>query len=160
MQNVTNKKQGFTLIEVVLVLAIAGLIFLIVFLALPALQRSQRDTQRKQDLSRMMSQVTNYSSNNQGSLPADTTAWNSISFKGSYLTNNQTFKDPSTGADYTITQQTPSPPTSTPAPAAGNIWVYVNAKCGGTNGVDVGTGARSIAAVIHQELGGFYCQQN
>jgi prepilin-type N-terminal cleavage/methylation domain-containing protein len=38
------KAHGFTIIEVVLVLAIAGLIFLIVFLALPALQRSQRDT--------------------------------------------------------------------------------------------------------------------
>lgn len=39
--------KGFTIIEVVLVLAIAGLIFLAVFLALPALQRNQRDTQRK-----------------------------------------------------------------------------------------------------------------
>lgn len=37
-QNLT--KKGFTIIEVVLVLAIAGLIFLMVFLALPALQRS------------------------------------------------------------------------------------------------------------------------
>ncbi|MCL2869540.1 prepilin-type N-terminal cleavage/methylation domain-containing protein, partial [Candidatus Saccharibacteria bacterium] len=34
-------RQGFTIIEVVLVLAIAGLIFLMVFIALPALQRSQ-----------------------------------------------------------------------------------------------------------------------
>ena len=32
--------KGFTIIEVALVLAIAGLIFLVVFLALPALQRS------------------------------------------------------------------------------------------------------------------------
>ena len=44
--------EGFTIIEVVLVLAIAGLIFLMVFLALPALQRSQRDTQRKNDMAR------------------------------------------------------------------------------------------------------------
>ena len=40
-------KNGFTIIEVVLVLAIAGLIFLMVFVALPALQRTQRDAQRK-----------------------------------------------------------------------------------------------------------------
>jgi prepilin-type N-terminal cleavage/methylation domain len=45
-----KNKKGFTIIEVVLVLAVAGLIFLMVFLALPALQRSQRDMQRKQDL--------------------------------------------------------------------------------------------------------------
>ena len=41
-----NSKKGFTIIEVVLVLAIGGLIFLMVFIALPALQRSQRDAQR------------------------------------------------------------------------------------------------------------------
>ena len=48
----SNKEQqsGFTIIEVVLVLAIAGLIFLMVFIALPALQKGQRDTQRKRDL--------------------------------------------------------------------------------------------------------------
>jgi hypothetical protein cdiviTM7_02704 len=40
------QKNGFTIIEVVLVLAVAGLIFLMVFLALPALQRSQRDTRK------------------------------------------------------------------------------------------------------------------
>jgi len=41
--------KGFTIIEVVLVLAVAGLIFLMVFLAVPALGRSQRDTARKND---------------------------------------------------------------------------------------------------------------
>lgn len=46
IQNIKNTK-GFTIIEVVLVLAIAGLIFLMVFIALPALQRGQRDTQRR-----------------------------------------------------------------------------------------------------------------
>lgn len=43
-------KQGFTIIEVVLVLAIAGLIFLAIFIALPALQRAQRDQARKNDV--------------------------------------------------------------------------------------------------------------
>ena len=41
------KERGFTIIEVVLVLAIAALIFLMVFVALPALQASQRDSARK-----------------------------------------------------------------------------------------------------------------
>ena len=56
-QNLT--KKGFTIIEVVLVLAIAGLIFLMVFLALPALQRSQRDTQRKQDVAMVVTALHN-----------------------------------------------------------------------------------------------------
>ena len=59
-KNLTKSKKGFTIIEVVLVLAIAGLIFLMVFLALPALQRSQRDTQRRDDLARFQTSIANY----------------------------------------------------------------------------------------------------
>ena len=69
-QNIKNK-QGFTIIEVVLVLAIAGLIFLMVFIALPALQRSQRDTQRRDDLARVATALTQFQTNNGGNLPAD-----------------------------------------------------------------------------------------
>ncbi|MBR3176048.1 type II secretion system protein [Candidatus Saccharibacteria bacterium] len=66
-----KNKQGFTIIEVVLVLAIAGLIFLMVFIALPALQRSQRDTQRRDDISRLATALTQFQANN-GNLPLDT----------------------------------------------------------------------------------------
>ena len=62
-KNNTNTKQGFTIIEVVLVLAIAGLIFLMVFVALPALQRSQRDTQRRNDMSRVDTSLVQYQTN-------------------------------------------------------------------------------------------------
>lgn len=64
---------GFTIIEVVLVLAIAGLIFLMVFIALPARQRSQRDTQRRQDLGRMTDYIAQFQTNNNGRLPKDGT---------------------------------------------------------------------------------------
>ncbi len=64
-----SEKSGFTIIEVVLVLAIAGLIFLMVFIALPTLQRSQRDTQRRNDLGRVSSQITSFQTNNGGKLP-------------------------------------------------------------------------------------------
>ena len=70
MPNKLHKsKSGFTIIEVVLVLAIAGLIFLMVFLALPALQRSQKDTQRRNDMARFASQVVQYQTNNRGKVP-------------------------------------------------------------------------------------------
>ena len=65
----TKNKKGFTIIEVVLVLAIAGLIFLMVFIALPALQRSQRNTRRRQDMARILSAVNDYQTNNNGKLP-------------------------------------------------------------------------------------------
>ena len=64
-ENNINSKEGFTIIEVVLVLAIAGLIFLMVFVALPALQRSQRDTARRNDLARVDTSLTQYQTNNQ-----------------------------------------------------------------------------------------------
>lgn len=62
---------GFTIIEVVLVLAIAGLIFLMVFIALPALQRAQRDSQRRNDLGKVTEAITNFQTNNQGRLPSN-----------------------------------------------------------------------------------------
>ena len=64
------KFKGFTIIEVVLVLAIAGLIFLMVFVALPNLQRNQRDTARRQDYAAIVANVSNYISNNNGRLPS------------------------------------------------------------------------------------------
>jgi prepilin-type N-terminal cleavage/methylation domain-containing protein len=64
-----NLKDGFTIIEVVLVLAIAGLIFLMVFIALPALQRSQRDTQRRDDIARANTALTQYMANNRNRVP-------------------------------------------------------------------------------------------
>ena len=57
-----DNKKGFTIIEVVLVLAIAGLIFAMVFIALPALQRSQRDQSRKNDASTVAAAITNWNS--------------------------------------------------------------------------------------------------
>jgi len=67
-----SDNKGFTIIEVMIVLAIAGLILLIVFLAVPALQRSSRNTQRKNDAAAISGAVANYISNNGGSLPSVT----------------------------------------------------------------------------------------
>lgn len=158
--NRTTNTKGFTIIEVVLVLAIAGLIFLVVFLALPALQRSQRDTQRKSDLGKLMSQVTSYQSNNQGQLPASAN-WDTT-FKTGYLTvNNASFADPQTGNTYTISQQAGGSG-STANPPVGNIYLYINARCDPTqaNGLNGGAGNRNFAAKIYQEQGTYACQSN
>ena len=100
-KQLTNTKKGFTIIEVVLVLAIAGLIFLMVFTALPAMQRSQRDTARRDDLARFLTQITNYQTNNRGKLPgtgasdAQTMAKNYASFMVNYLwAGGDQFVDP------------------------------------------------------------------
>jgi prepilin-type N-terminal cleavage/methylation domain-containing protein len=75
-------QEGFTIIEVLIVLAIAGLILLIVFLAVPALQRSSRNTQRKNDAAAIGGAVANFISNNGGQLPnsVSDTATNTAQF--------------------------------------------------------------------------------
>ena len=100
--NSSSQKPAFTIIEVVLVLAIAGLIFLMVFIALPALQRNQRDTQRKNDMSRLKTTIDSYKSNNRGNLPWGTDrygVWSqSDNFGINYLKADQgEFGDPSSG---------------------------------------------------------------
>jgi prepilin-type N-terminal cleavage/methylation domain-containing protein len=157
MQKTNHKTQGFTLIEVVLVLAIAGLIFLIVFLALPALQRSQRDTARKNDTSRFISQLSNYQSNNQGAVPSGATAWGS--FVSSYMTSGgQQFGDPQTGS-YTL--QVHAAAATNPNTDEGNLNIYQGGVCDSdlTNGVASGN-ARQVAIVMPLEQGGLYCQNN
>src|SRR5216110_1960554 len=64
-----KQQKGFTIIEVMIVLAIAGLIMLIVFLAVPALQRNSRNTQRKNDVARVLGGIQEYASNQNGFLP-------------------------------------------------------------------------------------------
>ena len=64
-----RRNSGFTIIEVALVLAIAGLIFLVVFLALPALQNSQKDTAARQMVGQIASSVRNYQADNGGAMP-------------------------------------------------------------------------------------------
>ncbi len=65
-----SNQKGFTIIEVLIVLAIAGLIMLIVFLAIPALQRSQRNNARDAEASRIASAVNECLSNRNGSTDA------------------------------------------------------------------------------------------
>jgi prepilin-type N-terminal cleavage/methylation domain-containing protein len=64
-----NKSQGFTIIETLIVLAIAATIFLVVFLAVSALNRSSRNTQRKDDAAAVIAAFSDYASNNNGALP-------------------------------------------------------------------------------------------
>ncbi len=154
----TNKK-GFTIIEVVLVLAIGGLIFLMVFIALPALQRSRRDSQRRQDVGRFMSQIESYAANNRGNVPAATTAsinTTNTGFLDSYMKRNTgEFKDPQTGNNYTVTFGVANNANATES----NLVYATTAKCSGEN-IIAGAGTRSVAVKIKLEGSGFYCQDN
>jgi len=76
LRNIKLKNKGFTIIEVVLVLAIAGLIMAAVFVAVPALQQNQRDTAKRTLVNNVLSGVQTYTTNNNGSLPtAPSPSW-------------------------------------------------------------------------------------
>lgn len=170
----TKTKRGFTIIEVVLVLAIAGLIFMMVFIALPALQRSQRDTQRREDLSRFMSQIQQYESNNRQKVPSDQSSL--TKFVQDYLnTNGDTFNDPdgnpyaavfvgasavqasgSQALDFNSTTNT-QVVSGSGSVNAHIIYYYQNATCSGENAVK-STGNNKVAIRYKLENAGTYCQ--
>jgi prepilin-type N-terminal cleavage/methylation domain-containing protein len=64
-----SRNDGFTIIEVMIVLAIAALILLIVLLAVPALQRNSRNTTIKNDASSVAGGVNTFESDNNGTTP-------------------------------------------------------------------------------------------
>lgn len=75
LNKIKNRKQeGFTIIEVLIVLAIAGLIMLIVFLAVPALQRNSRNNETKNEANRLATGMNEFISNANGTMPASTDA--------------------------------------------------------------------------------------
>jgi prepilin-type N-terminal cleavage/methylation domain-containing protein len=86
-----TRNRGFTIIEVMIVLAIAGLILAIVLLAVPALQRSQRNNARQNDATHVSGLINDYTSNHGGAMPASSagvgTAFNTTGEKFSQFTS-------------------------------------------------------------------------
>ena len=167
--SIQKQGKGFTIIEVVLVLAIAGLIFMMVFIALPALQRSQRDTQRKNDLSRAQTAITSYASTNRGALPADTNAaW--ATFLTQYLTPtaSDSFVDPQ-GANtvttpgattYTFTRSITALNGVFDSGTNQNVIYFSEGYICGDGGAITAAGSRKVALRMYLEGGGTYCVNN
>ena len=62
------RKRGFTVVEVTIAIAIAGLIFSIVFIAIPRLQSGRRDNQRQRDAEALFGRIQEFESKT-GRLP-------------------------------------------------------------------------------------------
>src|SRR6266576_2318177 len=133
------QKRGFTLIEIVIVMAIAGLIILLVFLAISGAQRSRRDTQRKADLGRLSAQLEQYASTHSdkyptvGGGPSDFLG----DFKSGYLPDN--FNDPSAHGPYDLEDGfgTPCNPGAAPASPFGPGSISYEVPGGGGNPCEV-----------------------
>jgi prepilin-type N-terminal cleavage/methylation domain-containing protein len=150
-----EKYQGFTIIEVMIVLAIAAVILLAIFLAVPNLQRNSRNTQRKNDVASVLAAVNEYSSNQNGSLPVVVClAGNTLTVAGGTcatptgaVTANLSGQFTSvTIANWSAGQVT----------AANVLKIYRAATCTG-NGLASGSG-RSVAAFYQVEPAVDQCQ--
>ena len=135
-----------------MVLAIAGLIFLVVFLALPALQRSQRDTARRQDVGRIISALQSYKADNGGQLPdanQPVGSWNWHPSDGSSSTGISGYigKLNQISIIYIIPGNT-----AWNAGDTHSAVIFLGSSCPGK------TGAAQFAVVVKREGGGTDCQ--
>lgn len=143
----THNKQGFTIIEVVLVLAIAALIFLMVFIAFPALQRGQANTARKNDASAVAAAINTYRTNHNGTLP---TTYGQISpyvDKLSQLTLPDDATSVGTGAGSITTSDNSELDT---------VKVYTGAKCDDNNEAVVGSKRQAAVLTVLEISSGKY----
>ena len=138
-----NHQSGFTIIEVLIVLAIAGLIMVAVFTAVPALQRSSRNNQRKSAASQIMASISSYVANHNGSLPgqADLNATALNDYKPGFYQN----------ADVSYASYSASPA----APAVEKAIFVSGAACSTDNtAIVAGASSRSYVVWYAVETGG------
>lgn len=127
LNKLKKDNQGFTIIEVMIVLAIGGMIILVVLLAVPAVQRNARNTAIKSDASAVAGAISEFSSNNDGAKPV---AANSDNVSGTVTINNAS----GTAATAKIQASTTwfdgdGAPGAAITPVAGELRVYFGAKC-------------------------------
>ena len=139
-----SNNKGFTIIEIMIVLAIIAFIMLALFLAVPALNRSKNNTARKSDAATLASAITEYVNNNSGLLPTGTTFNNVTSLwkPGYYVATNVTY------TSSTVAQAIPDPG------SLDKISVGNYSACSGNVGVTLGASARGVVIVYDVEIGG------
>jgi prepilin-type N-terminal cleavage/methylation domain-containing protein len=150
----TKRAEGFTIIEVMIVLAIAGLIMVIVFIAVPQLQRNQR-------------------ANANGTLCASTVTGCWSNFVANYISGGKVkVADPSTGADVVGNTTLTGLPqgcadatcsAATKPAAKGDFVVVYGAACDGENLKQSGANSlkvRTYAVMMGMDRGNRYCVDN
>lgn len=156
-----SNSEGFTIIEVMIVLAVAALILLIVLLAVPALQRSSRNTSLRDAASTVAGAVSTYTSDNDGTVPV------CMTLSGSTVSIGGTYSSPSCASPENInvnggtllgapTAGTIATYSALPAtPAASTLYVYSGATCSsGSTVTTTGASAKSIVVLYYLETSG------
>jgi prepilin-type N-terminal cleavage/methylation domain-containing protein len=89
--------RGFTIIETMIVISIVGLIMVVLFIAVPELQRNERDHQRKEYANRVFQAMEEYYKNNGHFVNPDSPNHEDEKFLLSYMPEG---KDPTVGKSY------------------------------------------------------------
>ncbi len=148
MKRLTRKQQGFTIVEIMIVLAVAAVIMLVVFLAVPSLQRNNRNTQRRNDATHLAGLMNEYASNHGGKMPVN---WG----KGcsDLDTTNETFSIISNNTATCSGTNAIANAAAVPAPPAIDILsAGTNLQCQ-NNVITVGGGTRSTVIYFVVEPG-------
>lgn len=126
------KKRGFTIIELILVLGIAGLIFLMAFIALPNLWASERDANRRATVMDFISSLKTYETNNsRGAIPV-------LSGNGPDVFSLSTARSTSSSGDWkAFVREYVNPDFGDPSGKEINIYVV---KCLGSSGNQLSVG--------------------
>ena len=118
-----RNKSGFTLIEIVIVLAIAALIIVIVFVAVQGAQRSRRDTAMRSAASRAVAGLIACAGNNSGAVASTCESYISgVTFPGTVTSKTYSVTAPTTNAAVTGSGGTCAAPTAT-ASSPGSVQV-------------------------------------
>lgn len=125
----SQRADGFTIIEILIVLAIAGLILLLVFLAVPALQRSSRNTVRKNDVQSVLGGISSFSAVNKGSLPRLVETLDDGLVHYSMPSGREATMEVQAASVTTKNERVPT--SRTPVPELGELEVHIGYNCAG-----------------------------
>jgi prepilin-type N-terminal cleavage/methylation domain-containing protein len=157
---------GFTLIEVVIVLAIAASMMLMVFLAFNGAIIARQDQQRKRDASSYVAALEQYASNNGGIYPDSTISGFGAGQPGggglpiSYFslkgpTSTQVYY----GVEYGY-RTASCTSTDLNKPCLGTYYYVLSAKCNSPNYTDIIPADNSKYALVWSQTSGYFCLDN
>lgn len=148
MTSKIKKQQGFTIVELLIVIVVIGILAALVITTFTGIQRKARDTERQTDIKAVHGQVEAYYAQN-GRYPTLTdindTTWRSNNMKG---LDSEALKDPK-GANSTLA-----------AAAAANVYSYDVQRSGGGTCDNSTNDCAQYTLTATLEGGGTYTKSN
>ena len=149
MISLKRKQEGFTIVELLIVIVVIGILAALVITTFSGIQKKGRDTERRTDIGAVHSQLEAYHATN-GRYPTnanlDDDAWVTGNLKG---LDTNALKDPK-GADNNVA-----------AAAAANVYAYAEAPAGCDNDPATATvDCDSYALTATLEEGGTYAKNS